>query len=100
MPVARPISLDVESPEAAPYFTWDAPVRNVEIRYALAHASLEERLHWMARILREARYDDVWAYLSLRTDVLPNWTQLGPRLGRRRAMWEFLIDRWRGAGLL
>lgn len=96
----RPISLDVASPEAAPYFTWDAPVRNAEIRAALRHGSTGERLHWMARILREARYDDIWAYLSLRADVLPNWEQLRPRLGRRRAMWEFLIDRWRRAGLI
>jgi hypothetical protein len=60
----------------------------------------DERLHWIARILREARYDDIWAYLSLRDDVLPNWEPLRRRLGRRRPMFEFLIDRWRRAALI
>jgi hypothetical protein len=96
----RRISLDVDAPDAAPYFTWDAPVSNAEIRRALRHGSEDERLDWMARILREARYDDIWAYLSLRRDVLPNWERLRPRLGRRRAMLEFLVDRWRRAGLV
>jgi hypothetical protein len=94
------LSLDIESPDAAPYFTWDAPVKNAEIRRALREGSPDERLHWLARILREARYDDIWAYLSLRRDVLPNWEQLRPRLGRRRAMFEFLLDRWQRAGLI
>jgi len=96
----RRLSLDVESAEAAPYFTWDAPVTNGEIRRALREGSIDERLHWLARILREARYDDIWAYVSLRRDVLPLWEQLRPRLGRRRAMFEFLLDRWQRAGLL
>ena len=94
------ISLDVNSPESAPYFTWDAPVSNAEIRQALRHGTLDERLHWMARVLREARYEDIWAYLSLRSDVLPNWEGLRLRLGRRRSMFEFLIERWRRAGLI
>ncbi len=96
----RQLSLDVESPDASPYFTWDAPVSNREIRRALREGADDERLHWLARILREARYDDVWRYVSLRRDVLPNWERLRPRLGRRRALFEFLIDRWRNAGLI
>lgn len=94
------LSLDVFSPDARPYFTWDAPIANAEIRRALATGNDEEKLHWIARILREARYDDVWAYVSLRGDVIPNWERVAPRLGRRRAMWEFMLERWRTLGLL
>lgn len=94
------ITLDVRSPEAAPYFTWDDPTPNETIRRALREGPEEERLHWIARILREARYDDVWAYLSLHDDLLPRWAEVAPRLGRRRAFWEFLLERWRRAGLL
>lgn len=84
-PSARPdLSLVVRARDACPYFTWDAPVTNAAIRRALTEGSPEERLHWMARILREARYEDVWAYVSLRRDVLPNWEPLRARLGRRR----------------
>jgi hypothetical protein len=95
-----PLSLDVELPEAAPYFTWDAPVSNAAIREALRSGTPDERLHWIARILREARYDDIWRYVTLRGDVLPNWDALRPRLGRRRAMFEFLLERWARAGYL
>jgi len=94
----QPLSLDTESPDAAPYFTWDAPVTNGEIRRALRDGTPDERLHWIARILREARYDHIWRYVSLRQDVLPNWDRIRPQLGRQRAMFEFLIDRWRRAG--
>jgi hypothetical protein len=53
------LSLDVDSPDLAPYFTWDAPVSNAAIRDALRAGSPDERLHWIARILREAKYDDI-----------------------------------------
>ena len=94
------LSLDVRSAGAAPYFTWDSPVTNGQIRHALREGDEDERLHWIARILREAKYEDVWAYLTLRGDILPSWDRVRTRLGRRRAMWEFLLARWRALGLV
>jgi hypothetical protein len=88
---------DVLDPEAVPYFNWDAPVPNAVVRRALAQGPDEDRLYWMARILREARYDDVWAYLSLR-DVVARFDELRPMLGRRRELWEFLVSSWRKQG--
>jgi hypothetical protein len=70
------------------------------VRRALREGSEDDRLYWIARILREAQYADVWQYVALRRDVLPRWELLRPRLGRRRAFWEFLLDRWRSDGLL
>jgi hypothetical protein len=93
-------SLDLDSPDAVPYFAWDRPATNAEIRAALAGPDPVERLHWMARILAEARVPDVWRYLSLRDDVLPEWEVLRGRLGRRRGLWEYLIEGWRADGLL
>lgn len=100
MSEAWQISRDVHDPEAIPYFNWDAPVTNDAVRRALREGTEEDRLWWAARILREARYADIWHYLSLRRDVLPRWDALRPRLGRRRAFWDFLVDRWRRDGLL
>jgi hypothetical protein len=94
------ISMDTESPGAIPYFNWDTPVSNAELRRRLREADEDERLVWIARIMREARYDDVWRYLSLRRDVLPSWERLRRILGRRRAFWEFLLGEWRRAGLV
>ena len=50
--------------------------------------------------MREARYEDVWKYLSLRRDILPRWDRLERILGRRRGFWRFLIGEWRRVGLI
>lgn len=93
-------SLDLESPDAVPYFNWDTAVTNAEIRRALALGSEDEKLFWTARILSEARYPDVWRYLSLTGDVLPRYARLERRLGRRQAFWDYLIEGWRHDGLI
>ena len=77
----RPITADTERPDTVPYFNWDAPVTNSEVRRALREGTDDERLFWTARILSEARYGDVWRYLSLSRDVLPHWDRLRRRLG-------------------
>lgn len=94
------ISRDVHDPDAVPYFNWDAPVTNRDVRRALREGTEEDKVYWIARVLREAQYGDVWAYLTLRGDVLPRWERVRPGLGRRRAFWDFLLDRWRSDGLL
>jgi hypothetical protein len=90
---------DVTDPAAVPYFNWDAPVTNATIRSALAGPDVDDRRYWMARILREARYDDVWAYLRPR-EVHAELPALLPLLGRRRDFWVFLFDRWRAQGVV
>jgi hypothetical protein len=99
-PAAADPSLDVESPDAVPYFNWDAPVTNAEIRRALADGSEDDKLFWTARILSEARYADVWKYLSLSRDVLPRYPRLDRRLGRKQQFWEYLIRGWQRDGLI
>lgn len=94
------LSMDTEAPEAVPYFNWDVAVTNAQLREILRDGSPDERLQWTARVLREARYSDVWRYLSLRRDVLPQWSKLSGMLGRRRRFWKFLIEEWRRAGLI
>src|SRR5262245_38004197 len=95
---ASHISLDTSSADAVPYFNWDAPVTNATVRRALAEGTEDDKVFWIARILREARYADVWSYVSLRSDVLPRWERLRGQLGRQRDFWEFLIKRWREDG--
>lgn len=94
------ITLDTESSEAIPYFCWDTPVSNAQIRAVLREGSEDAKVAWIARIMAEALVPDVWKYLSLRKDVLPYWERVRPRLGRRRAFWEFLLDAWRRDGLI
>lgn len=94
------LSLDTTTADAIPYFNWDAPVTNAAVRRALSEGTEDDKIYWMARILREARYADVWSYLNLRNDVLPRWDRLRSQLGRQRAFWEFLIGHWRDHELI
>jgi hypothetical protein len=89
----RKISLDVIAPDAIPYFSWDAPVTNAEVRRALLEGTEEDKIFWSARILREARSPDVWKYLSLRRDVL---SALGEAANAARAARSVLGVHHRG----
>ena len=94
------ITTDTTSPDAVPYFNWDAPITNGEVRRRLRESDEDGKLFWIARIMSEAVYSDVWKYLSLRNDILPRWDGLRRILGRRRPFWEFLIEGWRNDGLV
>ncbi len=57
-------------------------------------------MYWIAQILREAQYADVWQYVSRGRDVLPRRETPRPMLGRRRGLWEFIVGRRRSDGLI
>lgn len=40
-----------------PYFLWDVPVTEAELRERLCDADPEVRAQWQGRVMREARYD-------------------------------------------
>lgn len=92
------LALDLDDPEAVPYFLWDAPMTVAELRSSLEAADRPERVRLLGRILREARDTDVWRFTTL-AEVIELWPELKRHLGTRRAFWEFLLDRWRGLGL-
>src|SRR3990172_1046528 len=79
--------------DAVPSFLWDEPTTLAELRRLLAEGSEEQRYYYAAKVMREARFDHVWTLVPLAT-VLDRWDHLHPRLGRRRALWEHLIDEW------
>jgi len=85
--------------DSRPYFLWDEPLTIRQLREILRSGSEQERLAYMAKILREARCEDVWEFLSV-DDLVRHWEQLAPRLVRRRAFLEFLLRKWRELGLL
>jgi hypothetical protein len=97
--MGRPLSRNIEDADARPYFLWDEDVSVGELRRHLASEDARLRGLWQARVMREARYQDVWKFLRLR-DVLSNFERIEPHLGRMRAFWNWLIDGWRKDGLL
>ncbi|MFZ5468843.1 MAG: hypothetical protein ACOZIN_05335 [Myxococcota bacterium] len=82
-----------------PYFIWDVPITEAELRERLKEPDPDTRAQWQAVIMREARFDDVWKYLRLE-EILRDWKDIRRHLGRQRAFWEFLLNGWREDGLL
>lgn len=95
----RPMTTDMTRGDRRPYFLWDEDVSIAELHSVLQNGSEYDRLRLLGKMLREARDIDVWHFVKP-TDVARALPQLGRRLGRRRAFWEFLIDGWRKDGLL
>lgn len=97
--VANPLSTDLDDAGARPYFVWDEDITYGELREKLASPDAGERALWMGRVMREARYQDVWKLLRL-ADVLALLPRIEPHLGRARAFWLWLIEGWRNDGLV
>jgi hypothetical protein len=100
-PIVTPgvrLSTDLDDPAAIPSFLWDEPMTVEELRARLQSAPEAERLRLLGKIMREARDTDVWRFTTPE-DVLGLWSGLEIHLGRRRAFWTFLFDRWKELGL-
>lgn len=82
-----------------PYFIWDLDVSEADLRERLRASDPQIRAQWQARVMREARFADVWRYVSLE-EVVRDWSWIRRHLGRSRAFWEFLLEGWRARGLL
>ena len=95
----RPMTTDMTRGELRPYFLWDEDVSIAELRRALRDGEPHERLRLMGKMLREARDIDVWHFVTPE-DVAVALPEIGRRLGKRRAFWEFLINGWRADGIL
>ena len=71
-------------------FAWDRPETSQTLRAKLALPSSPDWLPTAAWLMREARVEQVWQFLTLR-QVADAFPQLSPLLGRRRPVWEHLL---------
>jgi len=71
-------------------FAWDRPESAVTLRIKLASALSPEWLRTAAWLMREARVDQVWHFLTLR-QIAERFPELSPLLGHRRPLWEYLL---------
>lgn len=71
-------------------FAWDRPETADSLRERLRKSSRSEWLRLAAWILREARVEEVWQFLTLR-EVADAFPHLCRKLGHRRSVWEHLL---------
>ena len=98
-PADIPMTLDLSEEDKTPYFLWDEPTTVRQLRERLSSGDPKQWHYYAAKIMREARYDDVWRFLSLQ-DVNRSWDSLRPILGRKKDLWEFLFSVWKRHGIV
>ncbi len=80
-------------------FAWDRAETAATLHAKLAAAPSPDWLRTAAWLLREARVDQVWQFLTLR-QIAENFSQLSPLLGHRQGLWEYLLRAGRELGRL
>jgi hypothetical protein len=71
-------------------FAWDRPESALSLRARLENRDAPEWFQTVAWLMREARIEQVWEYLTLR-QVADAFPIVKPMLGRRRSVWEYLL---------
>ena len=93
------LDLDLSKETAHPYFLWDEPITVAEFRALLKSTDPAVRAWSLQRLLREARFDDVWKFITPQ-EVANAWDQIRNGMGRRRSFWEFILKKWHEHGLI
>ena len=78
-------------------FAWDRPESAESLRARLANEASPSWPTTAAWLMREARVDQVWQFLTQR-QITAAFPRLAPLLGRRRPLWEYLLRTARELG--
>lgn len=71
-------------------FAWDRIESEASLRSKLEDLSSSAWPKTAAWLMREARVERVWDFLTLR-QIADNYPRLRPFLGRRRPLWDYLL---------
>lgn len=85
--------------QAHPYFLWDMEMTLDEFRQKLDHPDPVVRAFFIGKLMRQAKPDDVFQFVSLRR-IVDLWPQIERHLGRTRDFWTWLLDTWKRQGVL
>ncbi len=91
--------MDNTDEDGIPYFMWDERLSAGRIRNELSTAPKPRRIELMAKIMRDARLEDVWKFMTI-SDIVEHRDELFARLGWHKGLWVFLYNRWIDNGLL
>jgi hypothetical protein len=92
--------LDLSRDDIVPYFMWDYRYTVGQIKEILANGLESERIWLMAKIMRDARYSDVWKFMSLRDFLNYRERLMRGRLGREKGFWQFMYAKWVELGIV
>jgi hypothetical protein len=72
------------------FLWWDPRLTEADVRRALKSDNAYRRINYMSYILNDARFEDVWQYLSL-ADIQENFWRIRWRTAARRERWHKLL---------
>jgi len=75
-----------------PYFLWDVDIDLGRFRANLESPDVQVRAYWAAKLMRQAKPDDVFSFLGWK-DIDALWSALERHLGRSRAFWAWLREK-------
>ena len=76
-----------------PYFLWDCDLTVAEFRERLQDPNPDVRAYFVAKLMRQAKPDDVFQFVELST-IRTLWPQLIKYLGSSHAFWRWLLHSW------
>jgi len=78
-------------------FLWDVDLNVDQFRRNLEDPDPVVRAYWMGKLMRQAKPDDVFAFVTLR-QIASSWPALTGYLGQSKPFWSWLLSRWEVQG--
>jgi hypothetical protein len=79
--------------QGRPYFLWDNDLTLEQFVEQLRTGEEGVRSYLIAKLMRQAKPDDVFSFVRL-DEIAALWPSIGPRLGRTRPFWTWLLGEW------
>ena len=83
--------------QGRPYFLWDCDLDLEAFRQRLQSSDPEVRAYFIGKLMRQAKPDDVFEFVSPRT-IREMWPQLERFLGDKLPFWSWLFTTWEAQG--
>ena len=79
--------------QGRPYFLWDTDLTLIAFRALLADPDATTRAYSIAKLMRQAKPDDVFTFVSV-AQIRASWDMVKPQLGAKRDFWQWVLDVW------
>ena len=76
-----------------PYFLWDLDMTLERFLELLEDPDPEVRGYTMGKLMRQAKPDDVFLFLTL-GQIRDSWVHLEKHLGKKAEFWQWLLAQW------